>query len=393
MSATAADTLRELEAVPVSSPVAYGVSVRGEHALGAAGGARTDGVFRVASVTKPFVAALVLTLVQDGLLSLDAPVVGYLPELAIDRSATLRHLLSHQAGLEHEWSTPLADFGEGDDALDRLARGEPVRAPVEPRRFFSYSSAGFYTAAATVQRVSGVTFEAALQGRILDPLGLEHTSFEGESARPYPRARRGGGGLFSRAADLLVFADHLLGGPGPLTAESRAELATPQIAAPEGWYGLGIGIHELRGRRILEHGGSVPGFRSLLACVPDAGVAFVGLSNADEGRRAIDALRDRAFEVACDLPPEPPAAAPLDAAGVAALAGTYDTRTFAVRLAPADGGVAVEIFDTDETVSALAVPVAGGAFRVAEGGEEGLLVEPLEDGLIRVGGMVARRAG
>src|SRR5207237_6764380 len=121
-------------------PVAFGVSVDGEQAIGSGGGARPDGVFRIASVTKPFVAALVLALVQDGLVDLDAPVTDYLPELSLpSRPVTLRELLSHQAGLEHEWSTPLANFGDGDDALERLARGAPVAAAVDPGRWFSYS--------------------------------------------------------------------------------------------------------------------------------------------------------------------------------------------------------------------------------------------------------------
>jgi CubicO group peptidase (beta-lactamase class C family) len=390
MRPAAGEIVRALEAEPVSVPVAFGVSIGGEQAIGPGG----DGVFRIASVTKPFVAALVLTLVQDGLVDLDAPVTDYLPELSLpSRPVTLRELLSHQAGLEHEWSTPLADFGDGDDALERLARGAPVAAPVEPGRWFSYASAGFYLAAAIVQRVTGTTFEAVMQERILDSLDLRHTSFEGDATLEYPRARRAGGGLYSNVPDLLAFAEHLLGGAGPLTREALDAMATPQVAAPEGWYGLGLGIREVGGRRILEHGGSVPGFKALLTFVPDSGFAFVGLSSSDAGRKEIDRLRDVAFEMGCGLPPAEPVRAPLDPATVEALAGAYDTHTFGVRLAAADGGLAIQIFDASETVSALAVPVGDGAFRVADGDEEGLLVELLEPGLVRVGGMVARRSG
>jgi CubicO group peptidase (beta-lactamase class C family) len=315
MRLEAGEIVRALEAEPVSVPVAVGVSIEGKQAIGSSG----DAVFRIASVTKPFVAALVLTVVQDELVDLDAPVTDYLPELWLpSRPVTLRELLSHQAGLEHEWSTPLADFGDSDDALERLARGAPVAAPIEPGRWFSYASAGFYLAAAVVQRVTGTTLEAALQERILDPLGLRDTSFEGDASLEYPRARRAGGGLYSNVPDLLAFAEHLLGGPGPLTRESLDAMATPQVAAPEGWYGLGLGIREVEGRRILEHGGSVPGFRALLTFVPDSGFAFAGLSSSDAGRKAIDRLRDVAFEAACGIPPAEPVPAPLDGAGVAA---------------------------------------------------------------------------
>jgi CubicO group peptidase (beta-lactamase class C family) len=394
MPPSAGEVVRTLGREPISVPVAFGVSIDGEQAIGSGGGARPDEVFRIASVTKPFVAALVLTLVQDGLLDLDAAVTDYLPELSLpSRPVTLRELLSHQAGLEHEWSTPLAAFGDGDDALERLARGAPVAAAVEPGRWFSYSSAGFYLAAAVAQRVTGTTFEGAMRARVLDPLGLTHTSFEGDASLDYPRARRAGGGLYSNVPDLLRFAEHLLGGPGPLTRASLEAMATPQVASPDGWYGLGIDVREVAGRRILEHGGSVPGFKALFTFVPDASFAFVGLSSSDAGRRPIDRLRDLAFEAGCGLRPPEPDAAPLDPAAVAAFAGTYETHTFGVRLVPADGGLTVDISDANESVSGLAVPAGDGVFRIADGDEEGLLVELLEPGLVRVGGMVARRAG
>jgi len=232
-----------------------------------------------------------------------------------------------------------------------------------------------------------------MKERVLDPLGLARTSFDGDASLDYPRARRGGGGLYSNVPDLLAFAEHLLGGPGPLARESLEAMATPQIAAPEGWYGLGIGLRDVGGRRILEHGGSVPGFKALFTIVPDCDLAFVALSSSDAGRKAIDRLRDRAFESGCGLVPQEPVRRPVDPAALAALTGSYDTHTFGVRLAPADGGLAVEIADADETVSAVAVPTGDSVFRVADGDEEGLLVELLEPGLVRVGGMVARRSG
>ena len=82
-----------------------------------------DALFRVASITKPFVAMLAMTLVEEGVLELDDPVEGLrLPWPGI----TLRHLLSHQAGLAAEWPFRLAEYGEGDDALGQLAEGAPL---------------------------------------------------------------------------------------------------------------------------------------------------------------------------------------------------------------------------------------------------------------------------
>jgi CubicO group peptidase (beta-lactamase class C family) len=410
MAAPARETLRALELEAVEElerarvpGVAFGVSADDETAVGAAGDVSAGAVFRVASVTKPFVAALVLTLVQDTSLALDEPVTRYLPELSLPAGpVTLRQLLSHQAGLEHEWSTPLGEYGEGDDALERLARGSPA-AVTGPGEWFSYASAGYYIAAAASARVAGTTFEAAMRKRVLEPLGLSRTTFELSEAEglglapgaplPYPRARRGGGGLFSCVPDLLAFAGHLLGGPGPLNPESLKEMASPQIEAPEGWYGLGLGIRDLRESRIIEHGGSIPGWQSLLLLVPERRFAFVGLSASSRGRKPIDALRDLALATACDLAPEEPErAAVVDTARLVAAAGLYRASIFEVRLAPADGGLRLELAQGDAPVAALASPIGDGVFRVSDGEEEGLQVELLEPGLIRVGGMVARRA-
>ena len=410
MAATALETLSVLEerageelartGVP---GVAFGVSIGGERGIGAAGDAVPNQLFRVASVTKPFVAALVLTLVQDGLVSLEEPVTRYLPELRLPAGpVTLRQLLSHQAGLSHEWSTPLADYGEGDDALDRLAGGAPVAAATAPGEWFSYASAGYYIAAAAAARVTGTTFEAAMREHVLQPLDLRRTTFEPSEAERlgfapgaplvYARARRGGGGLFSCAPDLLAFAEHLLGEPGPSTAESLTEMQSAQVEAPDGFYGLGLGLRDLRGTRVAEHGGSVPGWQSLLLLVPEHRFAFVALSSSGRGRKAIDPLCDLALEAGCGLAPEEPGRVAVDPERLGAAAGFYRGQGFEVRIAPAEAALRVELEQEGTHVEALALPVGDDVFRVDGGEEDGLQVELLEPGLIRVGGMVARRA-
>src|SRR5262245_38469108 len=90
-------------------------------------GVSPETAFRVASITKPIVAACAMRLVEEGRLSLDEPLTDLrLPWDGI----TLRHLLSHQAGLAHDWPTPLSEYGEGEDALQRLAADEAVGGPV-----------------------------------------------------------------------------------------------------------------------------------------------------------------------------------------------------------------------------------------------------------------------
>ena len=257
-------------------------------------------VFRIASITKPFVATLAMTLVQDGLLALDEPPPGSTAQ------ATVRQLLSNQGGLAPEWAKPFDSSDESDEALFRLLEGEPERLPVDPGELFSYCNAGFWLVAAGIQRALGITFEQAMHERVLAPLGLTSTSFVPGGAAAlghnqvepgadehapleyvYPRARRASGGLWSSVGDLLRFAEHHLDGPGPLTAESVAEMQRPLITSHGFDYGLGWFVNLRRGRLTVEHPGSAAGYQSLLLLVPGEDLAVAALTNSSRGLLAI----------------------------------------------------------------------------------------------------------
>lgn len=206
--------------------------------------------FRIASITKPFTATLAMTLAEDGRLPLDEPISGDL---------TPRLLLGHRSGLACEWPRPLADYGDGDDALERLARDEPAPGPEGSRGVFSYCNAGYWLVAAAAARALGTTYENALEERVLEPLGFESTGFEprgpaalGHVQSPgsaearavrgsYPRVRRPSGGLWSTVGDLLRFAAHHLGGPGPLSSDSARAMWAAEADVAGGGYGLGWG--------------------------------------------------------------------------------------------------------------------------------------------------------
>jgi CubicO group peptidase (beta-lactamase class C family) len=246
-------------------------------ALGAPEPLMVDDVFRIASITKPFVATLVVSLVEQGLLDLDAPPEG--------TDATIRQLLSHQGGLASE-------------------RAEPIEG-VAPGELFSYSNAGFWLVGGAIERVTGLTFEEAMQRHVLAPFGLEHTGFEVEDGVPghhqvapggdehrraedeYPRERRPSGGLWSTVEDLLRFARRHLDETGPL-----AELRRPAAVGPGFRHGLGWFLRERRGLATVEHEGSVAGYQSLLLLVPEDRLALAALTNSGRGSAAIHDLLD-----------------------------------------------------------------------------------------------------
>ena len=359
--------------------------------------------FRIASITKPFTATLALSLAQDGLLALDEPPAGSRVE------ATIRQLLSHQGGLACEWPPALAELGKGDDGLQRIAEEEPPRLPVGPGELFSYCNVGFWLVGAAVARASGLTFQAAMGARVLEPLELEATDFEPRQAtrgheqaepgsdehvvvdHPYPQTRTPSGGLWSNVQDLLRFAAHHLGGPGPLSRDSIQEMQQPQIAAPGGSYGLGWFLRQSGGRRIVEHPGSVAGFESLLLLVPDERFGLAALSNSSRGSAAIRDLLERLGlgSTGPDFPLEPEQ---LDAFG-----GTYSGDGIEVEVAPEDGrlSVAVTVLDplSGESVAyppVLARPVAEREFEVVDAEWRGERLTFPRDGFVCVGVLAAR---
>jgi CubicO group peptidase (beta-lactamase class C family) len=337
------------------------------------------------------------------LLSLDEP-----PGSRVE--ATIRQLLSHQGGLACEWPSALEGLGHGDDGLQRVAEGEPPRLPIGPGELFSYCNVGFWLVGAAAARACETTFQEAVRARVLEPLDLATTRFEPRRAargheqdepgsdghtaveHPYPRARTPSGGLWSTVDDLLRFAAHHLGGPGPLSRESVREMQRPHIPAPGGSYGLGWFLRKSAGRRIVEHPGSAAGFESLLLLVPDEGFSFAALTNSSRGSAAIRELLER-LELG-------PAGAPDVALGpeqLEAFAGTYSGDGIEVDVVPEHGRLRVRLsgfdpFSGENVVfpPVLARPVAEREFEIVDDERRGDRLTFPRDGFVCVGVLAAR---
>ncbi|MGH3174019.1 MAG: serine hydrolase domain-containing protein, partial [Streptosporangiaceae bacterium] len=252
---------------------------------------RSDTLFRIASITKPVTAAVVLSLAEDGLLGLDEPVGRLLPELAdrrvlrrpdgpltdtirAERAVTTRDLLTFTWGFgmqgamfmaSEPWpivnavaERELSSFGpanpdttpEPDTFMARL--GElPLLA--QPGERWLYS-AGSQVLGVLAARAAGAPFEDVMRERVLGPLGMEDTAFhaadtsrlatayenaagkltvrdrpDGQWSRP-PRVPDGAAGLVSTAADLVAFGRMLLCGGDPvLQPGTVAEMTRDQL--------------------------------------------------------------------------------------------------------------------------------------------------------------------
>jgi phosphohistidine swiveling domain-containing protein len=140
--------------------------------------ATTDSIFQIGSITKVHTATLIMQLADSGELDLDRPVIDTLPEFGTpDPEATKiitpRHLLSHTGGMTCDFTE---DTGRGDDCLARYvtaARDVPLDCP--PGTGFSYGSSGYVVLGRLAELITGKTWDAALQERLCEPLGLTHT--------------------------------------------------------------------------------------------------------------------------------------------------------------------------------------------------------------------------
>lgn len=293
--------------------LAFGVAVGGEVET-ASIGCDPGTLFRVASITKPFTAALALDV-----LDLEAATGVWPAEVRV------RHLLSHTSGYDCELAVGTqAAFESTDSPLEaQLPALGSVRRWVGIEQCWSYANTGYWLAGWLAAEAAGSTYEDALEARIVRPAGLESTSFgepgvagTGPDAADgsYPRARRPSGGLVSNVPDLLRFGQHLL-------AEPRMRIVHGKPVG--GVYGLGLFGERVGGVEVWGHPGSWGGFQTSLVIVPDRDAVFVGLTNASHGGKALYDLQDEFFERLLGAPRRVPKTFELSHEAREAFVGSY----------------------------------------------------------------------
>jgi len=274
-------------------------------------------VFRIASVTKVFAATAALMLADQGRIALDSPVTTYLPDYpAAGRGITVRHLLSHTAGLPEYLDRPdvFAFVGQERPVQDLVASFRDRPAVFAPGERDAYSNSNYILLGAILERVSGVGFGELVRTRIFGPLGMRSTAcaaplagvaglaeaYEPERttagqpdwnrlvvARPYAMsALHAAGGCVSSVDDLFRFEVALIGGR-LLRAETLAHSLAPVRLAGGREGGTSNGgwqLDRVAGRRAVMKGGSLPGVCTWLLAMPDDSLAVVLLTNRSAGQ-------------------------------------------------------------------------------------------------------------
>ncbi len=298
-------------------------------------------LFRVASVSKSFVALAAAQLHERGALSLDAPLRQWLPGVEIDNPweanhpVTLAQALEHTAGFDDmRFNETFAPPRVESLPLLHLLRINPRSRRVRwrPGSRAAYANPGYTVAAAGIERASGVTYERFIADEILRPLGFERWAFrwdsalEGQLAQGYVAGgvafpyqglvHRPAGSMMLGARDLGRFVHYWLtrGRAHPRLANAatlrRIETAaTLSYPPPDASYGLGNYADVTRDAVGRGHDGGLPGFASAYRYYPELGVGYVVLLNSTHlktaaakraiGNELLAALRE-------DAPPLPP---------------------------------------------------------------------------------------
>lgn len=268
-----------------------------------------DTQYRIGSITKTFVAAAVLQLVEEHLVDLDDRIGAYLPELAHFK-VTVAQLLSQSSGITAEspglwWErTPGVAW---DELAAQLVPGHQV---LPAGAYFHYSNVAF----GILGRLIEVTREAGwfdvVRAQFLQPLGMGRTSFlpedlaagtaaPGLAVHPWAdlvqhemshdgRAMAPAGQIWSTVTDLGVWGRFLSGATqgilSPVTVASMHKIRS--VDDGDTWisgYGLGLQVSRHEGRRIWGHSGSMPGFVSGLWIDEKTDLIAVFLCNSTSG--------------------------------------------------------------------------------------------------------------
>ncbi|WP_409417253.1 serine hydrolase [Flavobacterium sp. PS2] len=296
--------------------------------------------FRLGSITKQFTALLILQLVEQGKLKLDVPISTYLPDYSKTNGdkITIHQLLTHTSGIPNYTSFPnfFSDISRNPytpEAFVKTFADLPLQ--FKPGEKFSYSNSGYFLLGYIIEKVTGKTYEQCLQEKIFTPLNMNNSGYDhhdvilANRATGYERKEKGSsdyvnssyidmslpyaaGSLYSTVEDLYLW-DQALYTEKLLSAKYKELLFNKYINtrfSATSYYGYGWFIEEAnidktdKKVQIIEHGGGINGFNTLISRIPSSNDLIVllnntggtGLNQMSEAIRAI--LYDMPYDVA-----------------------------------------------------------------------------------------------
>jgi D-alanyl-D-alanine carboxypeptidase len=262
-----------------------------------------DAAIRVGSITKLLTSTTVLSLVDEGLVDLDAPLSRYVSRFDIDDRVTIRDALQHSTGLPEYTDTDgylpmlVEDPSREWTPEEVFALGRTAQLDFDPGASFAYSNTNYIALGLVIEEITGQAYDQAVRERIIDPLGLSDTYLEhyeegreplggytGLSGEIEPVAfdftsiatnEWSAGGMVSSGRDLHRFMSALFAGEIVSPA-----LVTEMTQDPE--WGFGIFEPEWSSETpLLGHDGRTLGSGTFLVHAPQTGMTVFTFANAD----------------------------------------------------------------------------------------------------------------
>ena len=291
--------------------------------------ATADTVYHIDSITKHITAGAILSLVEQGKLSLDDPVTRFVPQLGDKWSKVrIRHLLSHTSGSESYTDLPSWGPQERLDVTsnDILGLVRDVPFHFEPGTSWRYNNTGFYLLGMVIEKVTGQPYADFMSEHVFRPLGMAATRYgdfrpivanrasgyeldHGTLVNAEPmswKAPFAGGALCSTAMDLVRWERALehreLIGPATLKL-MRSPTMIDGVSLD---YGFGTRLGSLGGHRVIGHTGTGGGFRNVLMRFPDDDLTIVVLTNTDGGSPSQLVIAARIARLVLGIAEDPP---------------------------------------------------------------------------------------
>lgn len=268
--------------------------------------------FAIGSATKAFTGLSVLMLQDEGKLSLDDSPKKYLPYFKInnaetDKNIQIRDLLSHSSGLARTDLAMVTNKLNRVELIKVVGEAKPIAGL---REKFSYQNIMVAAAGEIVAQITKKPWETFVPEKIFKPLGMENSTmdigqmqkskdfsfgydynFDTKKTRKLPMLdiaeTAPAGSINSSADDMAKWLKFVLNG-GELNGkrlvskEGFTEWIKPQMkVTPDGKisYGLGWFVQDWKGKKVVQHGGNIDGFNSMVAMIPEENIGFVMLTN------------------------------------------------------------------------------------------------------------------
>ena len=237
-------------------------------------------IFRIGSITKQFTAVSILQLQEQGLLNVEDTLNKYISDYPSGNKITLRHLLTHTSGIaEHTVPKNLLNLQKENAPKDIIDLFKKQPLDFKPGTRFNYSNSNYVLLGYVIEQMSGVTYAQYIADHIFKPLQMNNSSYDkndfdtqkhatgyvGSNLNYFPPAYKidmsvpyAAGAISSTVEDLYLW-DQALYTTKLLTKTSIDTMFTPFLSG----YAFGWIVSKIE-KGVVEHGGGIPGYTSLI---------------------------------------------------------------------------------------------------------------------------------